>query len=106
AVAPSTPVQPPAAPANLARPAGNDAIVIALDKRGDALRLTVPFAAPTAAAVFSRADTLWMVFDTPAVIDAAAVMHELIQDAQVTASQDSSIVRLKLQRPRLISTAV
>ena len=40
---------------------------------GDNLRLEFPFAVPTPAAVFRRADMLWLVFDSAAKIDLAAL---------------------------------
>ena len=40
------------------------------------MRLEFPFAAATPAAVFQRADTLWLVFDTPAPIDLTAIQAD------------------------------
>ena len=56
------------------RPARRSAIptvrsIAELRRQGDNLRLFFPFAEPTPAAVFQRADTLWLVFDTTAAID-------------------------------------
>src|SRR5215472_1904835 len=67
---------PAAAPPSEARPAkpamsrAPDApIVVTVSHIGDHLKLTIPFETPTPAAVFRRADTLWMVFDTAQAID-------------------------------------
>jgi len=82
-------------------------VQLTLQQRGDSIVLTAPFALPTPAAIFMRADTLWMVFDSTVVIDASALTaHEAIRDASVKRQDDAQIVRLKLERPRLISVAV
>jgi tetratricopeptide (TPR) repeat protein len=73
------------------------------------LRLTFPFAAPTAAAVFRRADTLWLVFDTDAPIDLARIKREAgraIVNATATRDKEGQIVRLKLDRPYLSGAAL
>ena len=75
-----------------------------LRRQGDGLRLTFPFAAPTPAAVFRRADTLWLVFDSQAPIDIAharATIRPQHPQRDVTRAHDGQVVRLKLERPRL-----
>ena len=77
-----------------------------LRRQGDNLRLFFPFAAPTPAAVFQRADTLWLVFDTKAAIDIGVLSNDqskTIRSAAVTREDDAQVVRLKLERPRLTS---
>ncbi len=62
--------------------------------------------APTAAAVFNRADTLWIVFDSKADIDLGALKDEAsrtIRSAELTRAPDADIVRIKLDRPHLSS---
>jgi tetratricopeptide (TPR) repeat protein len=81
-------------------------VPVGMQPRADSIVLTVPFAVPTPAAVFTRADTLWLVFDTAAPIDAAAVTHDSLRDATVMQQGDRQIVRLKLERPRLVSVAL
>ena len=54
----------PALPADPAAP-----VVVEVRRQGEAVRLTFPFAVPTPAAVFRRADTIWLVFDSQAPID-------------------------------------
>jgi hypothetical protein len=76
--------------------------------RGDNLILQFPFTAPTPAAVFTRADTLWLVFDTTATISLAklpAGSNNAIKNASVLRGNGLSIVRVKLERPRLVSAA-
>ncbi len=62
--------EPRAAPARAGRASRsaipNRPVIAELRRQGDNLRLFFPFAAPTPAAVFQRADTLWLVFDTKA----------------------------------------
>lgn len=77
-----------------------------LRRQGDNLRLFFPFAQPTSAAVFQRADTLWLVFDTPAKIEVAALANDpsrTIRNASVTREAELQVVRLKLERPRLVA---
>jgi len=95
----------PATPVSAA-PRTDGAVVMELQPHGDSLRLSVPFPVPTSAAVFARADTLWLVFDTDAAIDTTGIAHELIREAVVTRTDGAQIVRLRLERPRLISASV
>ncbi len=81
-------------------------MIAELRRQGDNLRLFFPFAAPTPAAVFQRADTLWLVFDTKAVLDVGVLGNDqskTIRSAAVSREDDAQVVRLKLERPRLTS---
>jgi tetratricopeptide (TPR) repeat protein len=75
----------------------------------DNLRLYFPFATPTPAAVFRRADMLWLLFDSDAKINVAALTgshNALIKSAVTGRTADgATFVRLRLERPRLISLA-
>ncbi len=115
--APAAPVAPapaaesrpaPEAPAAPARGA-NAPVTVELRRQGDNLSLLFPFGAPTPAAVFRRADTLWLVFDTAAKIDVGALNSDssrMIRSAAVLRPQeDEAVVRIKLERPRLASMA-
>ncbi len=108
AAAPQAPEKMPA-PAATAQPAPDpDAPVVATATRaGDNLRVELPFAVPTPAAVFRRADILWLVFDSAAKIDIAALSvdsAQLIRGAEFVRGQDgAAIVRIKLERPLLAS---
>src|SRR5215472_1763594 len=99
----AAPVAPPA------RPRSPDApVVTEVRRQGETLRLTFPFAAPTPAAVFRRSDTLWLVFDTGAKIDLAALANGVkgkIRGATVTPVDDGQVVRIALDRPQLASFA-
>lgn len=88
-------------------PNPNAPVVAALHRGSDSLRLEFPFAVPTPAAVFARADMLWLVFDTPARVDVAALMGHsggAIRNAtSVRGADGEAIVRIRLQRPQLVS---
>jgi hypothetical protein len=77
-----------------------------MSRQGANLKLTFPFSAPTAAAVFHRADTLWIVFDSTSAIDLAALVGEAsrtIRGAEFSRDRDAGIVRLQLDHPHLSS---
>ncbi|MGA8077396.1 MAG: tetratricopeptide repeat protein, partial [Xanthobacteraceae bacterium] len=85
-----------------------DAIAAELSEEGADIKLSFPFAAATGAAVFQRADTLWIVFDAKASIDLSALDGEpshIIKSYQFSRSGDADVVRLKLDRPHLSSAA-
>ena len=105
---------PPAPPREAAVPdappaAGGSAAVRAVLKRtGDNLSITFPFATPTPAAMFRRADTVWMVFETEAPVAISALNAEqgkAIRSATSQRVRDVALVRVKLERPQLISVA-
>ncbi len=83
------------------------AVAVELHRAGEGLRLEFPFAVATPAAVFHRADLLWLVFDSAARIDLAALTHDPdsgIREAGVARTKDgAAVVRLRLARPRLAS---
>jgi hypothetical protein len=99
-----------AAPPPRPRAANTEGKVAAeLTGQGANLKLTFAFTAATAAAVFNRADTLWIVFDSNADIDLSALDGEAsrtIRGAEFTRAPDADIVRIKLDRPRLASVDI
>ncbi len=106
AAPPAAADQPAVAPTDPPDP--NGPVVVALSRQGDNLKLTFPFAAPTPAAVFRRADTLWLVFDSAAKIDLAALAKNVgrrLGVATVAPARDGQVVRIKLDRPQLASFA-
>jgi hypothetical protein len=89
------------APRNPNRP-----VVVELRRQGDNLRLFFPFSSPTSAAMFQRADTLWLVFDTELAIEADALNEDpsnTIRGVESRREGGAHILRLKLERPRLTS---
>src|SRR5262249_52263188 len=121
ALAAAPPAPPPAIEAKPPQPASADQpapaaaprhphgpVAAAAPRQGENIRLTFPFAAPTPAAVFRRADTLWLVFDTEAKIDVAALANaanKRIRGATVTPANNGQVVRIALDRPQLASFA-
>ena len=100
----------PSAPADdTVRPKANpNAVVVArAQQSGDKLRVELPFAVPTPAAVFQRADTLWLVFDSPAQIDLTALQADSDNGVREILSERNDdgavVVRIKLVRPRMAS---
>jgi len=88
--------------------AANGTVGVELSREGATLKLSVPFAAPTAAAAFHRADTLWLVFDSKADFDLSALDGEpsrTIRSYDFTHTADADVVRLKLDRPHLSSVS-
>lgn len=84
------------------------AVRAVLKRNGENLSITFPFAAPTPAAVFRRADTVWMVFDTDATIAITALTADTktIRSVSTTRVRNVALVRIQLERPQLISVAV
>jgi hypothetical protein len=81
-------------------------IAVELERDNQNLKLTFDFTTATAAAVFDRADTLWLVFDSKADIDLSNLANEAtrtIRSAELTRAPDADIVRIKLDRPHLAS---
>jgi tetratricopeptide (TPR) repeat protein len=104
----ANPVMANPAAAGAPPPPNAQATVVAIpNQAGDNLRVQFPFAVPTPAAVFRRADMLWLVFDSAAKIDLSALTRsssQVVRDARFERSADgSAVVRLKLTRPMLAS---
>ncbi len=82
--------------------------IILMDARRatDGLRMTFPFDAPVSAAMFRRADTIWLVLDTTMPINMDAlngVNGSPIRERSLTPTRDGTVIRLKLDRPQLVS---
>ncbi|HXW30431.1 MAG TPA: tetratricopeptide repeat protein, partial [Xanthobacteraceae bacterium] len=102
------PSSPASADAGAGTPPGDQSPTVEVEVRrqGDALRLVFPFAARTAAAVFGRADTVWLVFDSVVPIDITKLVAQpigMVRSAAVTRSPSGQVVRIKLDRPKLTS---
>jgi tetratricopeptide (TPR) repeat protein len=88
---------------SVAAPATNTPVKVTIKRLDNAVRLVFPFATETPAAMFRRADTMWLVFDSDAAIDVDALRagrKGVIRSVSVSHA-DGQIVRLKLDRPRL-----
>ncbi|MTV14981.1 MULTISPECIES: tetratricopeptide repeat protein [Bradyrhizobium] len=87
-----------------ARAVGKPAVEAQRDS--DGLRVTFSFPGATPAALFRRADTVWMVFDTAEAIDVDPVRAEagsLISDVSRIALDKGQAVRFRLNRPQMPS---
>ena len=92
---------PPAAPAASAAAPG---VIAEARLSSDDFRLTFPFSSPTAAAVFRRSDSIWLVFGTEQPIDASAVRREggrIVADVTPVDLPKGRALRIRLNRPQL-----
>ncbi|HVG51549.1 MAG TPA: tetratricopeptide repeat protein [Xanthobacteraceae bacterium] len=94
--------RPPPEPAPQATSAG---VTPTIKRQGDGFQLGFKFGEPTPMAAFVRADSLWLVFDTNTNIDLPGVRNDSIRGLTVDPRYEFQVVRLKLDRPRLISVA-
>ena len=98
---------PPRPNASGRRPIRTRAVVVELQQSGGLLRAEFPFAVDDAGRRVPRADMLWLVFDSAAKIDLAALTadagHAIRNAALERGADGEAIVRIKLERPRLVS---
>jgi tetratricopeptide (TPR) repeat protein len=111
----ATPKMPPAAaePAPETRPgpppeikAGEHAVMVGATRNSDGLSLTFSFAAATPAALFRRADTVWLVFDTLKPIDIEPIRNKggaLVAEISLLPLEKGQAVRIRLNRPQMPS---
>ena len=109
---PATVLAAQAAPPVAAAPApaaARNHPAVTVTAKGDALVLHFPFAAPTPAAAFRRAETLWLVFDSEQPLDFSAVRNSNDAALRHVVLDDSrpgeTILRIRLERPRLATLA-
>ena len=98
-------ISPPPAPAQDLKPVGANSPV-GSSRDSDGLHLTFSFPAATPAALFRRADTLWLVFDSRKPIDIEPLRSQLggvMSDVGVVALEQGLAVRIRLSRPQLPS---
>ena len=72
----------------------------------DGLRVTFSFATPTPAALFRRADTVWLVFDHANPIDIEPIRAKggaVIGDVSLLPLEKGQAVRIRLNRPQIPS---
>jgi tetratricopeptide (TPR) repeat protein len=93
-------------PQEPARAVAPGAIGVELGRDGGNLKLSFPFKSAVPVAVFHRADTLWVVFDSTANLDLTALDNEptrTIRGYTFSHSDDAGVLRLRLDRPHLAS---
>lgn len=89
-----------------AAPSGPKAATVEAQRDSDGLRATFSFASPTPAAMFRRADTVWLVFDRTGSIDLEPIRAKagaIIGDVSVMPLEKGLAVRLRLNRPQMPS---
>lgn len=106
---PAEPAKQPAPPVSAPTPenAANDkAATVEARRDSDGLRVTFSFAAPTPAALFRRADTVWLVFDHAKPIDIEPIRAKggaAIGDVSLLPLEKGQAIRVRLNRPQIPS---
>ena len=75
-------------------------------RSSDGLRIAFPFAAATPAALFRRADVVWLVFDSAVLVDIEPIRKEggsLLADVSQIKIENGQAIRFRLNRPQLAS---
>jgi len=99
-----TPPEPVAKPP--AAPAATDNAPVDIQRSSEGLRLTFGFGAPTPAALFRRADAIWLLFDNAQALDLEAIRRDakaVVSDISRIALPNGQAIRLRLIRPQLAS---
>ncbi len=102
--APKASAEPAAAAAETV-PGDNAASVSAL-RDSEGLHVTFSFATITPAALFRRADTVWLIFDTTKPIDLAPFKSNggaIIAELKLLPLQNGQAIRIRLNRPQMPS---
>ncbi|GEC14211.1 tetratricopeptide repeat protein [Nitrobacter winogradskyi] len=99
--------EPATAPAS-SEGSANDAATLNAERRTEGFRLRFGFGTPAPAALFRRADTVWLLFDSEQPIDIDAIRKEggsLITDIDRRPLDNGQAIRIRLTRPQLASLA-
>jgi hypothetical protein len=86
--------------------AGDGAAPVDAQRDSDGLRLKFSFATATPAALFRRADTVWLVFDSTKPIDVEPIRSKggaIIADVSQLPLEKGQAIRIRLNRPQLPS---
>jgi tetratricopeptide (TPR) repeat protein len=97
---------PPAVQTPPANAAGEGAASVSARRDSDGLRVTFGFAAATPAALFRRADAVWLVFDSLQPIDIEPIRSKggaLIADVSRLPLENGQAIRIRLNRPQMPS---
>lgn len=85
---------------------GEKAASVEAQRDSDGLRVTFSFATATPAALFRRADTVWMVFDSTAPIEVDPIRAKggaIIGDVSRLPLENGQAIRVRLNRPQMPS---
>jgi tetratricopeptide (TPR) repeat protein len=86
--------------------AGGSAAIVEANRTSDGLNLTFSFAAATPAAMFRRADTVWLVLDSAETIDVEPIRSKggsIIADVTRLPLDKGQAIRIRLNRPQMPS---
>jgi tetratricopeptide (TPR) repeat protein len=86
--------------------AGDSAASVSARRDSDGLRLMFSFADATPAALFRRADTVWVVFDSAKPIDIEPIRRHggsIISDVSLLPLENGQAIRIRLNRPQMPS---
>ena len=86
--------------------AGPKAATVEARRDSDGLRVTFTFTSPTPAAMFRRADTVWLVFDKTGSIDLDPIRAKggaIIGDVSPLPLDKGQAIRIRLNRPQMPS---
>jgi tetratricopeptide (TPR) repeat protein len=90
-------------------PVGESGAAVAVKRNSDGLTLTFPIAATTPAAMFRRADTVWLVFDSAKPVDVDPIRAKggagIAEVSRLPLDQGQAI-RIRLNRPQLPSLTI
>jgi tetratricopeptide (TPR) repeat protein len=99
--------EPPAdASSPPAMAAGDGAATVEARRSSDGLSLTFSFATATPAALFRRADTVWLVFDSTKPMDVEPIRAKggsIISDVSRLPLEQGQAIRIRLNRPQMPS---
>jgi tetratricopeptide (TPR) repeat protein len=85
---------------------GNTIDKVEARRNSDGLRLTFSFAASTPAALFRRADVVWLLLDSATPVDLEPIRREagsIIGDVSALPLEKAQAIRMRLNRPQLAS---
>lgn len=97
------PTPPAASPAKSA-----DNMPVQIQHNSDGLRLNFAFDAATPAALFRRADAVWLLFDSTQGVDLDAIRSDaksVVGEVSRIALPDGQAIRMRLIRPQLVALA-
>ncbi|HEU0082686.1 MAG TPA: tetratricopeptide repeat protein, partial [Bradyrhizobium sp.] len=108
AAPPVAPALPKAAEAAPQIAPANAADTVEARRNSDGVRLTFSFASAVPAAMFRRADVVWLIFDSAKPLDLEPVRREagfVIGDVSALPLDNAQAIRIRLNRPQLASLA-
>jgi hypothetical protein len=98
------PMSPPASETRANVKAGENAAAVVAERSSDRLSLTFPISTTTPAALFRRADTVWLVFDSSQPLDVEPIRSKggsIIADVTRLPLEKGQAIRIRLNRPQL-----